>query len=68
MAFFSTHVVAGDGKGVAVRVGDDTVMGRVAGLASKLDHEPTPISVELGKFVKTITYVALTIGAFSSIV
>jgi sodium/potassium-transporting ATPase subunit alpha len=62
MIFYSTNCVAGDAKGVVVRTGDDTVMGCVAGLASKLEHEASPIRIELNNFVVVITYVALAIG------
>ena len=65
--FYSTNCVAGDAKGLVVRTGDDTVMGRVAGLASKLEHEDSPIRVELNHFVVVITYVALAIGASHSV-
>lgn len=62
MAFYSTNCVAGDATGIVVRTGDDTAMGRVAGLASKLEQQASPIRIELDKFVVTITYVALAIG------
>eukprot|EP00095_Tigriopus_kingsejongensis_P010893 maker-scaffold1826_size27012-snap-gene-0.6 protein:Tk10893 transcript:maker-scaffold1826_size27012-snap-gene-0.6-mRNA-1 annotation:"sodium potassium-transporting atpase subunit alpha-1-like" len=34
LAFFSTNAVEGTAKGVVVNIGDNTVMGRIAGLAS----------------------------------
>ena len=37
MAFFSTNAVEGTARGIVVNVGDNTVMGRIAGLASGLD-------------------------------
>ena len=37
LAFFSTNAVEGTARGIVVNVGDNTVMGRIAGLASGLD-------------------------------
>ena len=37
LAFFSTNAVEGTCKGIVVNIGDNTVMGRIAGLASGLD-------------------------------
>ena len=62
MAFYSTNAVEGDAKGLVVRTGDDTVMGRIAGLAAGLNTHETPIHIELHHFVVYITYVALTLG------
>ena len=43
-AFFSTNAVEGTAKGIVVMIGDHTVMGRIAGLASGLDTGDTPIA------------------------
>lgn len=37
LAFFSTNAVEGTAKGIVVNIGDNTVMGRIAGLASGLE-------------------------------
>merc|ERR1719412_2290388 len=37
LAFFSTNAVEGTAKGIVVSIGDYTVMGRIAGLASGLE-------------------------------
>lgn len=34
LAFFGTNVVEGAGKGIVIACGDDTFMGRIAGLTS----------------------------------
>ena len=39
LAFFSTNAVEGSATGIIVGVGDNTVMGRIAGLASTFAHE-----------------------------
>ena len=42
--------------------GDDTVMGRIAGLASDLHAGKTPIAKELIRFVHIVTGVAVFLG------
>ena len=44
LAFFSTNAVEGTARGIVVNVGDNTVMGRIAGLASGLDTGEVRIS------------------------
>ncbi len=62
IAFYSTNAVEGDAVGMVVRTGDETAMGRIAGLAAGIDSGVTPIHVELDHFIVTITYVALALG------
>ncbi|CAB4053962.1 ATP1A [Lepeophtheirus salmonis] len=50
IAFFSTHAVEGTAKGIVIKTGDSTVMGRIAGLASGLERGETPISREISHF------------------
>jgi sodium/potassium-transporting ATPase subunit alpha len=42
--------------------GDNTVMGRIAGLASGLDTGDTPIAKEIAHFIHIITAVAVFLG------
>lgn len=67
MAFFSTNAVEGVAKGVVVRCGDETVIGRIAGLTSRLKPNRTPISKELDKFMHAILIWACIIGIFFGI-
>merc|ERR1711970_1128908 len=62
LAFFSTNAVEGTARGVVVNVGDNTVMGRIAGLASGLDSGETPIAKEIAHFIHIITGVAVFLG------
>ncbi|CAG0893925.1 unnamed protein product [Cyprideis torosa] len=48
--------------GVVIKTGDDTVMGRIAGLASGLETKQTPINKEIEHFIHIITGVAVFIG------
>merc|ERR1712088_722334 len=62
LAFFSTNAVEGTATGIVVNVGDNTVMGRIAGLASGLESGDTPIAKEIAHFIHLITGVAVFLG------
>jgi sodium/potassium-transporting ATPase subunit alpha len=62
LAFFSTNAVEGTARGMVVMIGDNTVMGRIAGLASGLDMGDTPIAKEIAHFIHIITGVAVFLG------
>ena len=51
LAFYSTNVVEGMGRGVVVETGDDTAMGSIAALVATLDSGQTPINKEIQSFV-----------------
>merc|ERR1712117_235678 len=59
LAFFSTNAVEGTCVGMVVNIGDNTVMGRIAGLASGLEGGQTPIAKEIEHFIHIITGVAV---------
>merc|ERR1719163_923321 len=60
--FFGTQCTAGKGKGICIKTGDATVIGQIANLASSAVAEPTPLSIEIDRFIKIITAVALSLG------
>jgi len=62
LAFFSTNAVEGTCKGCVISCGDNTVMGRIAGLASGLEGGDTPIAKEIHHFINLITGVAVFLG------
>merc|ERR1719266_3279253 len=62
LAFFSTNAVEGTARGMVVNIGDNTVMGRIAGLASGLEGGQTPIAKEIEHFIHIITAVAVFLG------
>ncbi|XP_063973224.1 sodium/potassium-transporting ATPase subunit alpha-like [Diachasmimorpha longicaudata] len=62
MIFFSTNVIEGTGKGVVVACGDQTVMGRVAKLTSRLSPRPTPLAREINLFMRYISCWAVFLG------
>ncbi|GFN86124.1 sodium/potassium-transporting ATPase subunit alpha, partial [Plakobranchus ocellatus] len=62
LAFFSTNAVEGTCRGIVVKTGDDSVMGRIANLASGLEVGETPIAKEIAHFIHIITAVAVFLG------
>lgn len=68
LAFFSTNAVEGTAKGIVIAIGDNTVMGRIAGLASGLSSGETPIAKEIRHFIHLITGVAVFLGVVFFIV
>jgi P-type Ca2+ transporter type 2C len=67
MAFSATIVAAGEGKGVAVAVGDDSEIGRISKMLSTIESLDTPLNVRLDAFTKALTaaIVALAVLTFA---
>jgi sodium/potassium-transporting ATPase subunit alpha len=62
IAFFSANVVEGTARGMVVMVGDNTAVGRIHGLVTKVDSVKTPINRELKHFIRIITAIAIVLG------
>lgn len=62
LAFFSTSAIEGSALGMVVGIGDNTVIGRIASLASGLEIDKTQLSKEINRFIHIITGVAIGIG------
>lgn len=62
VAFFGTLCKTGNATGIVCQIGDDTVIGQIAGLAESAEAGLTPIRKELNAFIKMITIIALTLG------
>ncbi|GKT17092.1 Sodium/potassium-transporting ATPase subunit alpha-4 [Aduncisulcus paluster] len=62
MAFSGTNVVSGSGTGIVVRCGDFTEMGKIAASASNSEEVQTPIGIEIDRFVKIISIIAIVLG------
>mmetsp|Transcript_27962 Transcript_27962/g.42274 ORF Transcript_27962/g.42274 Transcript_27962/m.42274 type:complete len:1185 (+) Transcript_27962:2-3556(+) len=62
VAFFGTQCTAGSGTGVCFRTGDATVIGQIANLASSAESAETPLSIEIERFIKIISAVAISLG------
>jgi len=62
VAFFGTMCTAGQGTGICFRTGDATVIGQIANLASSAESAETPLSLEISRFIKIISAVAIFLG------
>ncbi len=57
--FNSTLVVSGEAYGIVIRTGDATVLGQIAHLTAGEEKTTSPLTVEIGNFVKIIATVAI---------
>ena len=60
VGFFGTQCTAGEGTGICFRIGDSTVIGQIANLASSAESAETPLSIEIERFIKIVSAVAIT--------
>ncbi|KAK0713196.1 hypothetical protein B0T26DRAFT_753337 [Lasiosphaeria miniovina] len=57
--FNSTLVVSGEAYGIVIRTGDGTVLGQIARLTAGEEKLKSPLTVEIGNFVKIIATIAI---------
>lgn len=62
VAFFGTLCNNGKGRGIVFNIGDNTIIGKIAGLAETAEAGDTPLRKELDRFIKLITVIALVMG------
>ncbi|KAM4651189.1 potassium-transporting ATPase alpha chain 2 [Discoglossus pictus] len=62
IAFYSTTCLEGTAKGFVINTGDQTIIGRIASLASGVGNGKTPIAVEIEHFVHIVAGVAVSVG------
>lgn len=62
LAFYTTTVSSGKGSGFIIGIGDNTAMGKIAGLVTGTDAEETPIAREIEKFILLISGIAIVLG------
>ncbi|KAF9365377.1 hypothetical protein BGX34_010199 [Mortierella sp. NVP85] len=60
LAFNGSLVVNGEGYGLVIRTGDNTVLGQIAGLTSGEGAGKSPLTREIDNFVKIIASIAIT--------
>src|SRR5690349_9055900 len=60
LAFFGTLVKEGIGKGVVIQIGDNTVIGQIANLASSAGEVDTPLRKEIDRFILMISAFAIS--------
>eukprot|EP01029_Cantina_marsupialis_P021357 TRINITY_DN50_c0_g7_i1.p1 TRINITY_DN50_c0_g7~~TRINITY_DN50_c0_g7_i1.p1 ORF type:complete len:1297 (-),score=480.05 TRINITY_DN50_c0_g7_i1:226-4116(-) len=62
LIFFGTLIPKGRCTGIVVSIGDRSVMGRIAALATNVDADMTPIGKEIHHFILIVSGVAITLG------
>ncbi|RGB26460.1 hypothetical protein C1646_420642 [Rhizophagus diaphanus] len=62
ICYNGTLVVSGEGFGIVIRTGDNTVLGQIAGLTAGEEKNKSPLAVEIDKFVKIIATIAILCG------
>jgi sodium/potassium-transporting ATPase subunit alpha len=62
LAFFGTQCTQGVGTAVVIETGDKTVIGQIANLAQSASGEETPLSIEINRFIKIVSGVAIFLG------
>ena len=62
VAFFGTMCTDGSGKGIVIRIGDDTVIGRIATLTTSTTAKETPLSNDITNLIHIISTRAFGIG------
>lgn len=62
VAFFGTFCTSGQGVGLVFKTGDNTVIGQIANLAQTAEATETPIAIEIEKFIKFISTIAISWG------
>ena len=61
MAYMSTVLANGHGRGVVVATGMQTEIGRIAGLLQTYDRTPTPLQLQLAKLGRTLVMICLVL-------
>jgi sodium/potassium-transporting ATPase subunit alpha len=59
IGFNGTLCVSGEGYGIVVKTGDETVLGHIACLTAGEKKQPSPLSLEINRFVKFFSIVAV---------
>ena len=65
MIFYGTKCTEGEGYGIVTMIGDGTIMGRIAGMASIGEREafwPSPIEMAIKRFIHIVSARAIFLG------
>ncbi|MGM5483471.1 MAG: cation-translocating P-type ATPase [Nanobdellota archaeon] len=62
MIFSGTLVQNGSGKAVVLNTGDDTKIGQIATMTRSVEKKQTHMQLQLAKFIKIISSIAITLG------
>jgi len=62
LVFSGTSVLAGSGLALVVAIGMNTRLGQIAALTGATRTVPSPMRLELGRFIRVITAIAIGLG------
>jgi magnesium-transporting ATPase (P-type) len=65
MAYCSTLITTGQGKGVVVATGQSTEIGRISALLSTVETLATPLTRRMARFSKLLSFAILAIAGFT---
>lgn len=68
MAYMSTYMTKGRGKGVVVATGMDTKIGHIADMLHSTKEKLTPLQIKLGELGKVLSFLAVGICVFLFVV
>jgi len=68
MAFASTFVTYGQGRGVVVATGDRTEVGKISELISAADNLDTPLTKKFARFSQFLLYVILALAVLTFLI
>ncbi|VDK50044.1 unnamed protein product [Anisakis simplex] len=63
VAFNGSFCVDGEGVGIAIRTGQNTILGQIASLTTNQIQQKSSLEIEINRFVKFVFISALTMGA-----
>ncbi len=68
LSFNTSQCLEGEGMGVVIATGDNSLIGRIAALASDTGVGKSPLQIEIEHFVYRLTAIAVTTGVIFFIV
>lgn len=68
LAFFGTLATSGNAVGIVILTGDNSIIGRIAQLASMTGPEETGLHKEINRFILIVSVVAVSLGAIFLVV
>jgi Ca2+-transporting ATPase len=60
-----TTIAAGRAQAIVYATGSDTEFGQVAHLSAGIERAPSTLEIQVGRIVRTVTGIAVTMGAFA---
>ncbi|KAF8569075.1 hypothetical protein P879_03555 [Paragonimus westermani] len=68
LIYFSTNIVEGAGRGLVIRIGNETIMGRIARVTTTIGNQRTPLRQQLSHFTNIITIFGVIVRVSCTVV